>query len=259
MHPNLSPSGEPSTAPERNRNEWHPTTFTCFAACLTGCLLGTILIHAVDPFFDLQYTKELGISPPPEEIQKYRSAIQQYWVNNYTLDFAMLGGALGMCIGFISTLSRRIPSTAAGCIAGVLLGACSANISSGFVVQAILANSDQSLLLAVGLQGSIWGSVFGAIVFAVASIQSDIKSAANGLCFGMAFGFLSVIGYLIIFSFAFTGADLTHLIPMTFLERIVWAMIESVILGIGLYFITHSISSRGNQRSIASQTSYIRI
>lgn len=239
-----------SFGPKGNQTS-NPKTILCFVACVIGCLLGTILIHFVDPFFQLQYTKELGISPPPEEIQQYRAATRDYWVKNYSLNFAMLGGTLGLCAGFLTTSSRRYLSAPAGALVGSCIGALAAYASSTFVVEAILANSDQSLLLAVALHGSIWASMFGAIVFAIGLTQFDIGAALNGLLFGGILGFSAAIAYLIIFSFVFPRTDLTHLIPRTIIERITWALIIAIVLGAGLSFASDQLSSRGIRHRIA--------
>lgn len=229
-----------------------PSLRSCLLACILSSSLGALFLIAATPVFQLTYTKELGISPSAEEIRKYKDAVYLYWVSNYCLDFAVLGTILGFCVGLLTSASGRLKSAVVGSIAGASFGAITAFLASGYLVESILSNADQSLVFAVALNGSVWGGLFGAIAFAVSMTRTSFLSSINGLLAGVLSGFIGAIAYLVVFSFAFPKADLTHLVPTASLEKVIWLLIFTPILAVGLYFAAKDLAVKKSNTTAKS-------
>lgn len=237
---------EPMTSTTEN---WSPNLFPSLVACIAGCVIGYAVVHSVHPFFKFADIPELGISAPPELIKRYNDAQIAFWANNYALDFGLLGLCIGSTIGFITTRLRRIPSWLAGLVGGFVGGAIAGYIIGIFVAKALIASANQSLIQSTGFHFAIWASIFASILLMVGWVQDGAIRSAAFVLNGVVVGLAVAIVYNIASPLIFAHANLLKLIPNTSLERVVWILTCSIVLGLGLHLGLGNRTIKKYQRS----------
>jgi hypothetical protein len=216
-------------------SSWTPSLGMSLIGCLLGTLVGMGVIHAIDPYFPYANLPELGISPPPELVAKHHAARIEFQTRNYGLDFGLMGLILGGCVGLIATGVRRVPSAIAGGIGGALGGAISAYIVGGYVAQAIIASADQSLLQSSAMHVPVWASIFGVALLMIGLVQaSPVKAISYGVI-GAVAGSLAALAHNLVTPFIFGSANLLYLFPDSLSQRITWALLCSITLGLMLH------------------------
>lgn len=220
-----------SSAPK----SWSPKLFPSLVACITGSILGLILVQCFDPYFKFADIPDLGISPPPELIKKYNDAQIEFWSYNYSLNFGVLGLCIGVLIGLVATGVRRIPSMLAGGLGGLLGGSASGYLIGVFGAKSLIASANQSLVESAGMHFALWSAIFGLVLLFIGLVQDGPIRAAGYLLLGIIVGLAVAVVYNILSSIVFANANLLKLIPESKSERIVWILACSIILGLGLH------------------------
>ncbi len=215
---------------------WSPTFAASLVACFTGCLIGGALIQAIDPFFKFAELPELGIAPKPELVKKFQDATVAFWTNNYATDFGLLGLSLGGAIGLLATRRRRILSGLAGGFGGLLSGAAAGFAIGIFVAKSVLLSSDQSLVQSTLFHFSLWASLTACVLLIVGYVQQGWRVAFECAVIGVVLGLAVSVVYNLLSSVIFANSNLLMLLPSSTVERGVWLLICSSVLGIGLHF-----------------------
>lgn len=202
---------------------WKPGLPQLIAAFLLGAVGVAVAFSLTGPIYPLKDLPEMGIDAKQELIDKHDAAIHAYQTSNATLNFGVLGAAIGLLTGLITTSRRRIPSAIIAAVAGGLAGAVSGYFAGNLVADHVFASADQTLLKSFGFHFAIWGSILAITLGSIGLIQNSGLGLVAGLIAGLVGGCCSSIAYNLVGAIAFPKSDLTLLFPRDFVQCVVWA------------------------------------
>jgi hypothetical protein len=233
-HPSTQELTEQPT--KQAHTSWAPGALLCIAACLLGGALGCLLDSVISPVFPFPALPEVGLSPKPELVKQHSDAQYAFRCNNGAVSFAVIGLCLGAAFGFGSTRIRRSLSAIAGGLIGGLAGAASGYAAGVFVAKSFVDSTQHSLLESTGIHALVWVSIATGIAFSVGLIQSDRTSALKAAFVGGIAGLMASLFHNIVSSVAFPSSNPAILIPESLVERFVWIVGCTVVLGAGISF-----------------------
>lgn len=200
-----------------------------------GMLVGGWSIHAIDPFFPFADLPDLGISPPPELVERFRSATFAFHSQNLAVNLGLMGLTMGLAIGLGTTHYRRWISGICGALCGASGGAITGYFLGMQVASAVIESADQSLVQAATVHFASWAGLLVPISIVVGSLQDGVQKAL--LNYAVLALLLSVIGgvcYIICGSLFVPETNLLFPIPKNLAGRAIWLLCSGIPLAIGL-------------------------
>jgi hypothetical protein len=218
-----------------NEHVWHPTLWACVLATAIGLLLSATVIFAFYPFFQLESLPELGISPQPEAVAKYKDAQNAFWKRNHAAAF----GLVGMCMGLswaITTANRHKLSTAlsTGMIAAIC-GSIAGYLTGPFYARGVIESSTQSLTESLIFHAIGWTSIAVPIFASVAFLQESRTRALNCTIAGLLGGASMALIYILLASTICTSENVASLIPTSSTAKAIWITSGLMSIGLGGY------------------------
>lgn len=218
-------------------------------AVFIASLLGAIVVGQVgDVVVMPDDFANMPLQPSPEYMARYQAALSRMTSGNFALRFAIIGGCVGAAIGLAAAIKNRGLAVLGGMLGGGLAGA-----ASGFILgraSAYLTNVTQGesinlvgipidpMLQTTAMQCFSWALVGIGIGLGWALADRGGKPAATSMLQAIQGGLLGGILAGIIFSVAaaifFTVSNAFTFVPEKLSERVVWATIGGVSVGVGL-------------------------
>lgn len=211
-----------------------PSWIGLLSVCGIAILLATIVISTVSPVFPRESLPPLEPDSQRELIDQHRAATIRFRAKNYAAEFGVIGLLLGMGLGFTTSSAHRIRSVFVGGVSGFGSGAV-AGFFIGTLASREMLNSDETgLVYATFLHFGVWASMVGMITLATFGSNASWKMALHRMANAVvACGFVA-LGYVVAASYIFVGSNLMLLIPVTIMQRIVWALVCATVLGLSL-------------------------
>jgi hypothetical protein len=220
--------------PDATPTTWILVPSAAVLLSLVAAIVSLAILSLTFPFFLMPILPEQGLSPSVELLNRYMVAQIDYRTHNYMLAFAIVGAILGACLGLGTPSKKRIQAAIASSLATAIGGALAAYLVSGAVARALENATDQSLLQSGSLHFALWGAMGACIGFTLGLVHRGIVPAIIGALIGMLSGLLVSAVWNILASIVFSNTNLIHLFPETTTERVVWAGVCFVVLGLGI-------------------------
>ncbi len=222
------------TAVNEPSKAWSPALPLSVLACVVGSLIGMVIVHGIEPLFAYADLPELGIAPKPELVQQHLAATYDFWSKNFAVDFAIIGLCLGAALGCVADRARRANSMVLGAILGAIGGAVASYIVGRFIAEAIIQSADQSLVQSTIFHFAVWSAMLAPALGVIGYLHRGIAAAPSFALGGVGLGVLVAVVHNLVFSVAFSKANLLMIMPASLTERIVWAVVCGSVVGLGL-------------------------
>lgn len=236
-------------------------TINYWLVCIAGMgvtIACASIMHAIGNLAIMpEEFKEIPQNPSADFLVRYHAAFRYMYTINYAFTFAIMGGLLGLAIALVATKENRqrvlasssIGGSLAGALGGLLLGLVTAyslkeSISSPIV---LLGISIEPLVQTTILQCAIWSTVGIGIGcgWTVAVLgRSEISTGIQG---GLAGGLLGGVAYSLVGAVLFPNTNAFLFVPERLTERLIWAGIGGVCIGIGLCYSVATSRKRQKQ------------
>ncbi len=210
---------------------WSPSMGTAILAALVGGLLGFGIIQGADPIFKMEELPEMGLNPTGTQIKKFIAAQKAFYSTNYAAEFAVFAGCIGLVFVGVTASIRRIPCALLAAALGAIAAGATGYYAGLVTGEELALSKDQSLQNTALVSSLIWVATAAAIAFGGAILQVGAKASVNAALGGLVAGIMIVVVVLLVFSFPFTGANLSDQIPITMVQRLVWSVAASVTFG----------------------------
>ena len=121
-----------------------------------------------------------------------------------------------------------------GGLFGAIGGGIACYVLGRFIAQAVLQSADQSLVQSTIYHFIAWSSILAPALGVIGFLHRGLSSAPSFALGGVGLGLLASVTYNLVFSVAFSQANLLMLLPVSLTERIVWAVACAAAVGVGL-------------------------
>ncbi|MCA9128090.1 MAG: hypothetical protein KDB22_13440 [Planctomycetales bacterium] len=209
---------------------WAPKPVSLAVFAIGGSIVGLAILHSLHPIFAFQPVPELPIEPTTEQVQAFEASFTDFYSRNGAIDMAIIGACLGAAFGIGTAVVNRFLCGVLAAIAGAVIGAVS-GFATGLYVGSLFASSAPQSLVQSGIfHLAVWGPMAAGIASVIATAQGNVTQGVKAVFAGLIAGLAAVASYIVIASILFSSANLYHIIPETFSERVAWILICSSVL-----------------------------
>lgn len=225
------------------------------ASVLVASALGAMIIGRLGNVFLMpQDFADMPLQPSPELMARYKAAVSTMYAGNYSIHFAILGGAIGAAIGLAGPARNRWVAALAAATAGALAGAVGGyvmGLASSYFVNEVQGESVKAFGLVIdpivqttALQCFVWSLVGVGIGITWAATTRGSSAILAGFEGGLIGGVLGGMIYSISAAMLFTVSNAFLFVPEKMTERIVWACIGGLSIALGLAYSAGKRSQR---------------
>ncbi len=218
---------------DQRNSGWTPAIVGSLSACIVGGLISYFVLKSFIPIFPFPELPEMGLGPPPELVKKYHDAEYAFRSNNGASDCAIIGLCIGAMMGLFTVRTRRILSTVAGGIGGLLGGAIAGYFIGQLLAHGLIVKTEMTLLHSTLFHLAIWVSISIGIAIAICLVHPNAKQFLAALIAAVISGALASISFNALGSTFFPFSNLALITPNSVNELILWIGTSSIALGVG--------------------------
>ena len=215
-------SQAPSPAP------WAPSLPQFLLGFVLPATIVALVLSTVGPIYPIEDLPDMGIDPSPELVRKHIDAAYAFETQNKGLNFALIGGLVGLFTGLFTSNRLKLPSAVAATLTGAVAGGGLGFLVGTFLAKTYIVSNDQSLLISFGYHAMIWGSIFAFVLGTVGAFQNGTLGAVVGFIVGVVAGCFASVAYNLVGAIAFSDQDLANVFPRFPIQSVTMVIVCSL-------------------------------
>lgn len=245
----------------KGSNQWKHGILFVFASAMANVVAG-IVIGFVGIGMPIEFDA-MPLNPTADYLARYNSAFFHMYIQNYSVYFAIMGGMLGVTVGWLGTVRNRLRASGASLVGGAITGALGGCMLGYITAHCLFQNLNSAIhfsgiqiepiVFSTALHSLIW--VFLGIGIGCGWTLSSLgfKKIGVGIQGGLAGGLLAGLTYSVVGAVVFSNSNAFEFVPLNLTERILWSLICGVCLSLGLFFVVVMRANEAQQLAAQQQ------